>query len=46
MLDELNGQAFEYRWATRAICLDKIDAAKLFTRIRGYGWSTDATGAL
>ena len=34
LLDELNGQAFEYRWATRAICLDKLEAAKLFTRIR------------
>ncbi len=34
LLDELNGLAFEYRWATRAICLDKTDAAKLFTRIR------------
>lgn len=34
LLDELNGQAFEYRWATRAICLDKTDAAKLFGRIR------------
>lgn len=34
LLDDLNGQAFEYRWATRAICLDKTDAAKLFTRIR------------
>ena len=34
LLDEINGQAFEYRWATRAICLDKTDAAKLFTRIR------------
>ncbi|WP_299864064.1 conjugal transfer protein TrbE [uncultured Roseobacter sp.] len=34
LLDELNGQAFEYRWATRAICLDKTDATKLFTRIR------------
>ena len=34
LLDELNGQAFEYRWATRAICLDKTDAARLFTRIR------------
>ena len=33
LLDELNGQAFEYRWATCAICLDKTDAAKLFTRI-------------
>ena len=34
LLDELNGQAFEYRWCTRAICLDKMDAARLFTRIR------------
>ena len=34
LLDELNGQDFEYRWATRAICLDKTDAQKLFTRIR------------
>jgi type IV secretion system protein VirB4 len=34
LLDELNGQAFEYRWCTRAICLDKTDAARLFTRIR------------
>ncbi|WP_119165602.1 conjugal transfer protein TrbE [Algihabitans albus] len=34
LLDEFNGQAFEYRWTTRAICLDRTDAAKLFTRIR------------
>ena len=34
LLDELNGQAFEYRWATRAICLDKTHATKLVTRIR------------
>ncbi len=34
LLDELNAQAFEYRWATRAICLDKSDATKLLTRIR------------
>ncbi len=34
LLDELNGLAFEYRWASRAICLDKTDAQKLFTRIR------------
>ena len=34
LLDDLNGQAFEYRWATRAICLDKLEAARLFTRIR------------
>ncbi|MGC9418953.1 MAG: conjugal transfer protein TrbE [Rhodovulum sp.] len=36
LLDELNGQAFEYRWCTRAICLDKTDAARLFTRIRRH----------
>ncbi|MBR3192741.1 conjugal transfer protein TrbE [Bosea sp. (in: a-proteobacteria)] len=34
LLDELNGQAFEYRWATRAIMLDKTDATKLLTKIR------------
>jgi type IV secretion system protein VirB4 len=34
LLDELNGLALEYRWATRAICLDKADATRLFTRIR------------
>jgi len=34
LLDELNGLAFEYRWATRAICLDKTDATRLFSRIR------------
>ncbi len=34
LLDELNGQAFAYRWSTRAICLDKTDAARLFARIR------------
>ncbi|MDF0601644.1 conjugal transfer protein TrbE [Psychromarinibacter sp. C21-152] len=34
LLDELNGQAFEYRWATRAVCLDKADATRLLTRIR------------
>ena len=34
LLDELNSQPFEYRWVTRAICLDKTDAAKLLTRIR------------
>lgn len=34
LLDELNRLAFPYRWATRAICLDKVDAAKLLTRIR------------
>ncbi|MGF6227847.1 type IV secretion/conjugal transfer VirB4 family ATPase [Inquilinus ginsengisoli] len=34
ILDELNGLAFSYRWSTRAICLDKTDAARLLTRIR------------
>lgn len=34
LLDELNSQSFEYRWVTRAICLDKTDATKLLTRIR------------
>ena len=34
ILDDLNAQAFAYRWSTRAIMLDKTDAAKLLTRIR------------
>ncbi len=34
LLDELNAQGFEYRWCTRAIFLDKTDAARVFTRIR------------
>ncbi|AEQ53572.1 conjugative transfer protein TrbE [Pelagibacterium halotolerans B2] len=34
LLDELNGQAFEYRWVSRAVCLDKTDATRLLTRIR------------
>ena len=34
VLDELNRLAFEYRWSTRAIMLDKIDATKLLSRIR------------
>ncbi len=34
LLEELNRLAFEYRWATRAIMLDKTDATKLLTRIR------------
>ncbi|MEM9963541.1 MAG: conjugal transfer protein TrbE [Pseudomonadota bacterium] len=34
LLDDLNALAFEYRWATRAICLDKTDATRLFARIR------------
>lgn len=34
LLDQLNRQAFAYRWSTRAIMLDKTDATKLLTRIR------------
>ncbi len=34
LLDELNRLAFPYRWTTRAICLDKLDAARALGRIR------------
>ena len=34
ILDDLNRLAFSYRWSTRAILLDKADAARLLTRIR------------
>jgi type IV secretion system protein VirB4 len=34
LLDDLNQLAFSYRWSTRAICLDKTDAAKVLSRIR------------
>ena len=34
LLDELNRLAFEYRWSTRALMLDKADATKLLARIR------------
>jgi type IV secretion/conjugal transfer VirB4 family ATPase len=34
LLDELNRLAFPYRWSTRAICMDKTDAAKVLWRIR------------
>ncbi|MGU3400481.1 conjugal transfer protein TrbE [Brucellaceae bacterium D45D] len=34
ILDELNRLAFPYRWSTRAILLDKVEATKLLTRIR------------
>ncbi|OQW45535.1 MAG: conjugal transfer protein TrbE [Proteobacteria bacterium SG_bin6] len=34
LLDELNRQAFPYRWSTRAIMLDKTDATKLLAKIR------------
>ena len=34
LLDDLNRLAFPYRWSTRAICLDKTDAARVLGRIR------------
>ena len=34
ILDELNRLAFPYRWATRAILLDKTDATRLLTKVR------------
>ena len=34
ILDELNRLAFAYRWSTRAIMLDKIEATRLLTKIR------------
>ncbi|MCW2387165.1 type IV secretion system protein VirB4 [Sphingobium sp. B11D3B] len=34
LLDELNAQAFGYRWSTRAIMMDKTDATKLLSKIR------------
>lgn len=34
ILDDLNRLAFPYRWTTRAILLDKLDAGKLLSRIR------------
>ena len=34
LLDELNRLAFPYRWATRAVMLDKTDATKLTAKIR------------
>ncbi|RAZ89454.1 conjugal transfer protein TrbE [Mesorhizobium hawassense] len=34
LLDDLNRLAFPYRWSTRAILIDKTDAAKLLTKIR------------
>ncbi|MDP1962072.1 MAG: conjugal transfer protein TrbE [Reyranella sp.] len=34
LLDALNRLAFPYRWSTRAICLDKTEAAKVLGRIR------------
>ncbi|MBB4263798.1 conjugal transfer protein TrbE [Bradyrhizobium sp. CIR3A] len=34
ILDDLNRLPFSYRWSTRAIMIDKTDAAKLLTKIR------------
>jgi type IV secretion system protein VirB4 len=34
LLDDLNALGFAYRWSTRAIMLDKIDAARTLGRIR------------
>ena len=34
ILDELNRLAFPYRWATRAILMDKTEAARMVARIR------------
>lgn len=34
ILDDLNALAFPYRWTTRAIMLDKLDAGKMLSRIR------------
>ncbi|RIA37413.1 type IV secretion system protein VirB4 [Hephaestia caeni] len=39
LLDELNRLAFPYRWATRAVMLDKTDATKLLTKIRRQWFS-------
>ncbi|MBN9532229.1 MAG: conjugal transfer protein TrbE [Alphaproteobacteria bacterium] len=39
ILDDLNRLAFPYRWATRAILLDKTDATKLLTKIRRQWFS-------
>jgi type IV secretion system protein VirB4 len=34
ILDDLNRLAFPYRWATRAILMDKMEAARMVARIR------------
>jgi type IV secretion system protein VirB4 len=39
LLDDLNRLAFPYRWSTRALCLDKVDAAKVLGRIRRQWFS-------
>lgn len=39
LLDDLNRLAFPYRWTTRALCLDKLEAARLVARIRRQWFS-------
>jgi type IV secretion system protein VirB4 len=39
MLNELNRLGFAYRWTTRAICLDKVSAQRMLTRIRRLWFS-------
>ena len=39
MLDELNRLGFAYRWTTRAICLDKVSAQRMLSRIRRLWFS-------
>ncbi len=34
LLDEMNRLAFPYRWSTRAVLLDKLEATRLLTKIR------------
>ena len=34
LLDEMNRLAFPYRWSTRAILMDKLEATRLLTKIR------------
>ena len=36
LLDELNRQGFAYRWVTRFIALDKVDAEKLLSKKRRH----------
>ena len=39
LLDDLNRLAFPYRWVTRAICLDKLAAVQLASRVRRQWFS-------
>lgn len=39
VLDELNRLSFAYRWTTRAICLDKVEAQGLLAKIRRQWFS-------